>query len=228
MGRLFCLSICVPFLASLGQASIITLPAGDVGAVVLFDSITGDATLGAAKLGPPETVNYTGVYASFSTGTSLFDLQDVNLALNWRAQPTGQGATVTVDLFADNTLAPGSLLDVIATTTDATIYADGLGNYYFPTNIALMPNTRYWIGVIPGGPTTSAWEATAATSGTGVVSEYSYVTSAGAVSNAGGQVQMMELSGTNTPEPSTILLAALGFGAVVLFGRRSGFRGVSK
>jgi len=230
MRKLLCLSICLPVLVSLGHAGVVLpLPAGDVGPVTVFDSITGAATYAGVKLGPPETSNYTGLYSSFSTGTSFFDLQDVNLVLSPSGvQPSEQGATLSVDLFSDNSLTPGTELDTIGTTTDLTVYNDGLGVYNFTSNIELNPNTRYWIEVVPSGSTTSWWEATQNLSGTGgVASEYLYTTHATS-NTTHGYAEMMELSGLDTPEPSTILLAILGLGAVVLFGRRSAFRGASR
>jgi hypothetical protein len=201
MKRLLAIVICLPAFLGLANASPITL----------FDSIDGSTNLalnGIVKTTGSST--YTGLYASFSTSASPFDLQSVELALADKVAPTTGG--FTIELFADSSGSPGGLLDVIATESDTSLTTT-LTDYTFATNIALAPNTRYWIEVVANPETSSVagWELTSTLTGPEVSTEY-YGTNHPAVgSNSSASFAFeMDLGGVNTPEPSTILLGIIG------------------
>lgn len=96
MKRLLAVAICLPAFLGLAYASPITL----------FDSIDGSTNFnlnGIVKT--TGSAPYTGLYASFSTSASPFDLQSVELALADKAAPTTGG--FTIDLVADSSTTPG-------------------------------------------------------------------------------------------------------------------------
>jgi hypothetical protein len=202
MKRLLGIVICLPAFLGLATASPITL----------FDSIDGSANF---VLNPIVKVTgstpYTGLYASFSTSSSPFDLQSVELALADKVA-AGTGS-FTVNLIADSSNTPtGGLLDVIATEPD-TFLTTSLADYTFSTNYQLAANTRYWIEVLadPTNSSVAGWELTQTLTGPEVSTEY-WATNHPAVNpnSTAAFAFEMDLSGVNTPEPSTMLLGLIG------------------
>jgi hypothetical protein len=88
-------------------------------------------------------------------------------------------------------------------------------------NVALSSSTRYWVGVFPqAGGTTSRWGLTAPAP-VSAQGQYTYDTADGAYRNVNSALQMRIIGNETVPEPSTLLLAAFGMSALVMWRRRS-------
>jgi hypothetical protein len=122
------------------------------------------------------------LYNSFSTGTAGLLLTDVKVYLDLADSPIG---TVTVGLFSDSSIFPGSQIKVLATINDSSVVSNG-GVFDIPVNpgIALAANTRYWIGMTASGSAIQ-WASTFTTTGTGnIANEYNC---SAVISGGGGQ-----------------------------------------
>ena len=208
MKRILAIVVCLPVFLGLADASPITL----------FDSIDGSTAWLANSI---VKSGYTGLFASFSTSASPFALQSVELALQDSAAP-GIGG-FTVNLVKDSSTSPtGGVLSVIATEPD-TFLTTSLADYTFSTNIALAPNTRYWIEVLAGGNGSLAqWELTQTLSGPEVSTEYvaNNKTFLAGLNTTDTYALEMDISGSNTPEPSTIFLGIIGLAILAAYRLR--------
>lgn len=201
-------------------------------------------------------------YASFSTGAagSLTDVKlelqlegtlgDVKSAVSKHhrktaatrqrphavtVKPFAAPGTASVDLYADNSGEPGSLIGHIGDITDGELTSSP-ATYDFPlgTPIALNASTRYWVGVTTASTSEAAWDWTAVGSGPGVAGEYWWDEGGPAFSNAGEPFIMqvnVDTSGsssgpTPTPAPGTLvlMLTAAGIGGFYLMRRRRAAR----
>jgi hypothetical protein len=160
---------------------------------------------GIAFLGP--------LYNSFTSGAAG-QLSDLQLILSADGDGSVSGS-VQVDLFADNSTAPGELIAVIGTVKDDTLssipatYDVALSSYP-----ALADNTRYWIGL--SGTTAAEWYYDFDASGIGVADEF-FANQMGVFSNDNDPYQMSVMAAASTaPEPSTSLLIAIGISLMAL------------
>jgi len=217
---------CLLALVSLGQASPITL----------FDSIEGGSVPTAGLNALYFTPYYTEFYASFSTTSSPFVLQDVALLLGGASDDDG---VLDVDISPDlngagesSEFASGpDTSTFLGSISDATIFADGQGVYDLSgLGVALAANSTYWIGVNSLGnsdvPASAMWAyATDLTNASAdVPNEYAYDQSDGVFQNGPNDfAQQMTISGSegaSTPEPAPFLLSALGIGSLIFLRRR--------
>jgi hypothetical protein len=199
-------------LVAVGYAA--TVPA------TIYDTITGDPTSGLTPVS--FSTFYNGLAASFSTVPQLFALTEVDLVLG-PARLTEQPAAtsgLSVYLFSDSGTTPGSLVATIGSILDSAI--SGTGVYSFSgLNVALSSSTRYWVGVFPqAGGTTSRWGLTAPAP-VSAQGQYTYDTADLAYRNVNSALQMRIIGNETVPEPSTLLLAAFGMSALVMWRRRS-------
>ncbi len=182
---------------------------------------------------------------SFSTGSAPFLLGNVQLLLSG----DGAAGTLTVDLLSDSNTSPGSVLDTIGTlntgllTSTPTVFA-----FTPPPGIILSPNTRYWLQVTGSGAVMSDYGHTAAawdiqyplgTGSIGVVGEFFEFPEASVISyyvhgqpnpslpdavfpNSDGP-NMMLVSGSPVPEPTTLIIWSLlgGLGIAYAWRRRT-------
>ncbi len=190
---------------SLAQASPITL----------FNSLGDSVDYLSPIVNPPY---YTGVYASFSTLNSEFLLNDVTVTL---ADTTTAGSGVfTVGLYADSSTTPGALLDTIATVDDNSITTTPT-QYSYSTNIDLNADTRYWVGVVSTSSSVVAgWDLTLNPSGPEVLTEYNGFPGASYSNSAWDYSMLMETTGYDVPEPSSILQGLNGLAALIFLRRR--------
>jgi hypothetical protein len=189
-------------------------------ASVLFNSISsGDGEFDLSINVPGD---YNGLYASFSTGASLFSLTDVQLYL---APPAGTGI-LDVDLYSDSGGTPGASMDLIGTVAESGITTVTLEDFSSFSPISLSANTTYWIGITTTSPSETnlpGWEASNDALGVGVSSQSWYDATDGSNSNSVDQFAlMMKISGTDvsTPEPATLLFSGLGLAALAFARRR--------
>jgi len=215
MKRLVCVMTCLLTLVAMGYAA--TVPA------TIYDTITGDPTSGLAYV--VFQPYYSGLAASFTTVADPFTLTGVDLVLGYKGTPQIPNANVApsglnIYLFTDSGTAPNSLFGTIGAISDSAISTTGV--YSFTgLNLALANSTRYWVGVFPqAGGTTSGWGMTAPAPA-GSLGEYSYDTADGVYANTRTALQMRISGDVQTPEPSTLLLAAFGIGAIGMWRRRS-------
>jgi hypothetical protein len=216
MKRLVCLLACLLALVAVGYAG--TVPA------TIYDTITGDPTSGLAYVAYQPY--YTGLAASFTTAAQAFTLTEVDLLLGYKGSapqvPSATGG-LNIYLFSDSGTAPSSLIGSIGSISDASVPSTPGVVSFSGLTFLLTSSTRYWIGAFPqAGGTSSGWGLTAPApaSATG---EYLYDTADGAYRNRTSALQM-KISGYSpeaVPEPSTLLLAGLGVGALITWRRRS-------
>jgi hypothetical protein len=170
-------------------------------------------------------------FQSFSTGAGGFSLTDVMLLLS------GGGADTnffSVDLYADSSTSPGSLLFHIGSKVDNTLTISCNCIYDFPTApFALSANTRYWIGLsttdgsgvdwsIEGGFVTPPGDV-------GVAGEFHDDTGiVGPDYSGSGFLEAFQMVVTDSPtttsgvpEPSTLVLGAAGLLSLIVLRRRT-------
>lgn len=199
------------------------LPLGKASPITLFDTITGIPTAGTSALDQPGY--FSAIFSSFSTLNQPVILENVKLKLGPDGGDTGM---LTISLWADTgdplNPAPTGQLAPLGTINDVTI--SSLGVYNFPGSFLLQANTRYWIDVSALGGANSASSEWAynfnnMTGTVGATGEYNYDAYDGAYSIAGGGAYQLTVNGDTVPEPATILLGALGLGALAFLRRRS-------
>jgi hypothetical protein len=183
-----------------------------VQAGIIFNNI-GSTTGGTDPLtgyGPP-------LYDSFSAGAAALMLTDVEALLSG----SPDGATLTVDLYADAATSPGTMLAQIGTLSD-TALSSSLTVFDFPLAepYELAPGTRYWILLNTTDGSSASWAWSLDQTAVGVAGQF-FGHDATVTSDAEGPYQM-EVSGSNVPEPSTLLLALIGGG--ILLARYGGAR----
>ncbi len=208
MKKLLATLICLPAFFGFAYANTITV----------FDSITN----------PPSSTDYTGsvvqtsVYSSFSTVNPDFVVTDIQLLLNAPASPPPTGA-LHIGIYSDSMTSPAGQLYSLGTLTDTSIASSLTGDFDFIGGFLLDTPGRYWIGVSSVGTTTTtaAWDVTYETGGTGVSSEYWNVPVYGTFANTDYDwTYQMQVSGFQAPEPSTILLGAIGLAMLAAYRRR--------
>jgi MYXO-CTERM domain-containing protein len=206
MKRLVTMLVCLPAFFSLAHASPITL----------FDSLADSADYVNPLIFQPF---YTGVDNSFSTGGNEFIMTNVEVPLELTGIPTN--GEFTVALYSDLATTPGSELALLGTMSDTSL-TDTLTDYNFPTSIDLAPHTRYWIGISSSlaFPSVAGWGFTFSPSGPGVLPEFVGYPGAGYSISQNSQAFLMDVTGSNAPEPSTVLLGVIGLAMLAAYRRR--------
>ncbi len=147
------------------------LPAVNVSADEIYDSLTGPASV-TAGYNLINNANFGPLADSFSTGSADFLLNDVQLALT-ASDPTSAGA-ITISLYTDAGTSPGSLIANLGSVNDSALSAYTPATVDFPlaSSIDLSANTRYWIEASATDSSSAGWSYTTDVSGLGVASEY--------------------------------------------------------
>ncbi len=157
---------------------------------------------------------------SFIVGDTTETLTDVTLEL------LGTGGSVDVSLFNDNSsgLPGSSLLNLGDLTPSGSGYAD----YTVTGTYTLEADTTYWVVVDYLG--TPSWGFTLGTgfTGTGTLGDFANSDNGGASWNGPFPPEqgpyLLEVDGSPiTPEPSALVLTAIGLGALLLVKRAVGF-----
>ena len=190
-------------------------------AVVLYDSLS------AASSGADSVTSAGPLYDSFSVGGTTLSFTKLDLMLGG-----GSGGTLTVGLYGNQVPSggvysgssiPGSLLATLATLSSVPAGPSDV-SISIPY-LALFANTRYWIG-LSSSDSNALWFFTGDFSGTGVGSEFNFVSSfdssVGAQllpNNPDGEYQM-SITAAATPIPAALPLFASGLGALGLAGWR--------
>jgi hypothetical protein len=210
----------VPFLALLMAASAYAAP--------LYD----DLAYGASGGGVATPANGNGIsvvgplYNSFSTLTDPYSFNELKLSLGVESE--GDGGSFSVDLFEDDSTAPGTLLAHLGTILDSDLTNNGKYSVVDLKNFGIVPlsggETRYWIGLTSIAKGSAYWEFGDATyvAGIGVSGEYS---------SASGKVfqndptdttpQIMQINNiSDVPEPLTLSLMGAGLAGAAGLRRR--------
>jgi hypothetical protein len=178
-------------------------------ATIIFDTLAHTSTNYWALGG-------STIAASFSTGTTSFNLKDVSLVL--ADKTPSDGGSFSVSLFSDFGTSPGTLLTTIGTLNDSSLTTTAaIYQLTLATPFLLDPNTRYWIGVEGGVFITNAlwYQTTDYTGATGVHGEYTFGGNTLHDNDAFGRASQMQVGGDEpVPEPSTILLLGSGLGGL--------------
>lgn len=193
--------------------------------ILVFAGISAHAALLFNNLGDPYTTNSQlteNLYQSFSSDSTNLFLDDLKLTLDIKGPDTG---TFAVNLYSDSSTHPGSLLLNIGNVNDTSLTLTAAVYDFAIADFALAANTRYWIGLIPAGSIQGSWETSNIQAGdTGVSGQYAdyggnvYVVSP-ATAPAGSMSVDAVTSVATTPEPSSALLAAAGFGVLLLLSQ---------
>jgi len=207
--------------AALAVSIVLVLPASSqAGFVTLYDTLTevgpftGADGIGSFDEGPLED--------SFTTGISAVKLTDLKFVLEG---PPGQD-TLQVNLFADRSTAPGTLLQSFG---NLNIGANTLNNFSgvsFPTLVdfpvnnsnVLAPNTRYWVG-LSNNFTQIRWDWT-----TSIGEEGEFSASQRGIipvlvpEGIGGISYRLEINATTVPEPTSLVVFETAFASAAGFG----------
>ncbi len=149
-----------------GTGTITYVVAGQ--ANVLSSNISG--TTGGVETSTGTTYNA----ASFTTGTSAYLLNDVSLLL---ASTSG---TATVDIYADDTGEPGTLVGALTSPTTYASTATAT-DFTSTSGISLAANTTYWVVLIADtGSFDWSWTSDDTGTGTGFTDTWGQSTDGGA------------------------------------------------
>ena len=183
---------------------LVTAAATQASADILYDNLS-QASGGVATAA--EITGSGPLADSFSTGNSATSLTDVKLLLD--AANPGDGIIFGVGLLSDNSISPGSVLDILGFFSDSSLTTSlGVLDIPLATPYDLAADTRYWILVVGEDGSSVQWSFDAANGGTGVAAEYNYYAGNVYANNSFTPYQM-EVS--STPEPASwSLLAAVG------------------
>ncbi|GAA0560278.1 choice-of-anchor R domain-containing protein [Rhizomicrobium electricum] len=193
-------------------AAMLALTSGAANASELYDNLFSVVN-GADQL-------QAGLADSFSTGNSHFEVSYV--ALRLRATNPGDGGVFKLELLSDKGKLPGKVLTTIFTIPDSALKTS-LDEYDLPfAPYVLAPHTRYWIGAVNTSdtPVSMEWAWSDDQTALGVAGEY-YAPNGfdHAYPNLGGPY-MLEVSGSEVPEPMTLTLFAAGLAGWRLRRRR--------
>ena len=175
---------------------------------LIFANLT-DSSLGS------RTINPTPEFQSFFNVAGGSFLTDVQLLLSGN---NTDSHIFSVDLYANSSTSPGTLLGHIGSMSDSALIGSGNHVYDLPvaTSIALSANTRYWIGLSTANASGVDWSIEGPFQGhpgdTGVTGEF--IDDTGVVSSDNGEAFQMQItsgaSAPSIPEPATFLLSGAG------------------
>lgn len=182
-----------------------------------------------AAIGYNDVTNFDVYYAQgFATGTALYNLDSVDLALG--VTNAGNG-TPLLQIYSDNAGKPGT--DLGAVFTNPSFGTRAIYNLSLGTPFALAANTTYWMvlsdSTAGGSSTKFNWyysdnfTSPSAQNSSG----FTFVNGARSINggtswttnNAFAQTGIT-LNGTPVPEPTTYALAAIATGVMATVARR--------
>jgi len=185
---------------------------------VVFSTLDGPQTGGYQVVGASNAI-YTpeSVAASFeSDWPFLFTGAEVQVFAI-------QGATFNITLFASNTNGlPGMALASIGNGLTAP-GASGVVAAVSPVTLTLAAQTQYWLVLTPAaGDTQVSWGVVNGVAAS-AVSTTIQTDGSGGWAIVGYEPVEFQIDGVvETPEPGTMVLAAMSLGALLLLGRRGG------
>jgi hypothetical protein len=182
-----------------------------------------------SSAGPSYLVSSSpNIAAAFDTGgspTALYSVTADVSAIFGLDDQRDSSATYTATLFSDASGAPGSPLTTIGTAFSPNAGYGLVDLVASGTPYVLAANTQYWVVMNYNGQPTdwAGWEATAGNSVTGA---------AGWNIPAGNDIlgsapdytftPLFALEATPVPEPSTLAMAGLGIGSLLVIRRHNG------
>jgi PEP-CTERM motif len=170
---------------------------------------------------------------SFTTDNNAYTLDSVTLRMELGGVTTNAASLIgnapaadipEADLYSDSAGSPGALITVL-TATSAYDYTLQDVNFA-AAGVTLLANSTYWVVLkATSGEVTWAYPTTNNGSGVGFTDVYAFSNTSGAswtVAGPGENPDQAEVIGdlASVPEPSTLLLAGLGFLALAVSLRR--------
>jgi hypothetical protein len=212
--------------SGLAIAGFLALAAiGPARAGVIFTNLT-DNSIGSRGLAS------TAQYQSFSNLTMGMFLTDVQLRLSGNNMDSH---AFSVDLYADSSTSPATLLDHIGSMSDSALTTSCACVYDFPiAAFALSANTRYWIGLSTSNGAGVNWQIEGPFQGhpsdIGVTGEF--IDDTGSVSSDNGEAFQMQITvgagGAGVPEPANFLLGGAGLLGLFLLRRQKQYADSSR
>ncbi len=191
-------------------------------AAVIYDNLSASSS-GAD--GVSAEIGFGSLYDSFSTGTSGFGLNQIQVLLGGNPD----AGALQVSLLSDNNIAPGLFLANIGTVSDSQLSSTlAVFTFTLSAPILLAANTRYWVELSDNAstPTSAVWSWSFDTSGVGVAGEY-FANSCCISANPGNGPYQMSVSGS-VPEPSTWAMMLIGFAGIGVAAYRRSKRASAK
>jgi hypothetical protein len=224
--------------------SVSTFSISPASAAVIYDNLGFPSTFSDSvrSVNPNNGQTTDGPLAdSFSTGSYIFTLTDVQVRVQRESSNTTPERSVTVSLLSDSgSNSPGSLLSILGTFTDGQLSSTPtIIDLPQAIGIVLEPLTRYWIMLSTADNSRAGWAAAGGTGsgstygtapdqwGVGTEGEYFYAGGALALGYPTNVFQngaspylpyQMQVSG-DIPEPASLAVFALGLGALGLVRR---------
>lgn len=207
--------------ASLTSATLLTAPDPATAAIVWDYS---PATTGATVV--PD-FRFTNVSTGQNFAEQFLLGQDTTLTgMDIYTRGVSAGQSVTVRLWSDNGGIPGTLLQTLTGALD-TVDTQGAGSApsvlrafsNFTNPIAVLANTRYWIGMSGTSSSIGQVALTAPNApGNGTLAQFNNTTFLGFSNNAGDQA--FRLHGTPIPTPA-LLPGLIGMGVAAWRKRKA-------
>jgi len=215
--RLLATSLCMIFAQSTNSR-----------AIDIFSNLGTPDSSSNAAIGYNSPTNFNVIYAQgFTTGTSLYDLNSVDLPL----AVTGAGnGSPQLQIYSDNAGNPGTALN--ATFTNPTFGAQSLYNLSLSTPFAMSASTSYWLvlsDTTAASQTKFNWyysdsfSAPTAQNGSGLTylaAARSLNGGAAWTTNNGFAQTGITVNATAVPEPGTYVLGAIATGVMAAVTHR--------
>jgi PEP-CTERM motif len=199
-----------------------------VRADIIFDTIhdsTNPTTIlpsnGSADV--PVFGNYLG--ASFTTGAGQSELTDLQLVLSLDSTESPVSGGSSTILLVHGTVTGGPVFSLgityVSTVADTSLTTTptpvDFAPPYISSPILLAANSTYWV-VLASYGTQAAWSYTTSTNTVGAANEAYFYN--GAIPNYPTGPFQMEIGTTSVPEPSSLVLGAIGIVVLAVARRR--------
>ncbi|MGA2068389.1 MAG: PEP-CTERM sorting domain-containing protein [Thermoguttaceae bacterium] len=216
-------------------------------AVVAFGAILGpvgssEAGVIYSTLGPGDTyagnlgleVGYNSsndwVPACAFTPATTVSFEEMDLAVGYDVGHGGMENSIVVQLRADNSGAPGSVLEAFTFTNLPVFGSVSSGNLRVGDSVLhpeLVAGTQYWVTVLPGAAGASdAWNLSSPTVDGLLTGSSNGGSTWGAAID--GQQAGFRIDGSAVPEPSTLALLGVGALGLAVYAWRKRRRNVDR
>jgi len=184
----------------------------------------------SAPVGGSDLISSAVPFNSFSNGATADSLTGLTLLLS--ASDPSDGGSLGVNLYADSSETPGSLITTLGTIDDSEL-SGSLTDFTvsLTDNPLLASDTRYWIG-LAANSSSATWGWATDASGTNVSNElhadfgsvFCNSSFAGCSQPVSAEPYIMEVdagSSSPIPEPASVALVGAGLFSLGLVRRRN-------